>query len=113
MNTEARMQLSTSLKRDIFPQHQLLNSLFQFSIDHQFSIAVWQLPGSQTKQLLLSKQARRIQREEVVLEELNSGFIFAPFDRSQDAIFLDADYLFTFNDGNLQNPKSKQEENAH
>ena len=107
------MHLPISLRRDIIPQHLLLHSLFQFSADNQLSIAVWQLPGSQKKQLLLSKQARRINRDEVILEELSSGFIFAPFDRKQDAIFLDADYLFTFAEGQLLNPQSEKEERAH
>ena len=104
------MQIRTSSNFEVIAFTRLLNSLIPYALDNGYSIAVWQLPGDSDKHVLLSKKSRKIKRTE--LEELPTGFVFAPFDRKEDPIFLDADYLFSFTSDHLSPAKNRIEEKS-
>jgi isochorismate synthase len=71
----------------------LLNFLLRFSYENNCSIAAWQLPDKKSRLVLLAKTTRTITHDSM-LEDLESGFIFAPFDRTADALFLPAELQF-------------------
>jgi isochorismate synthase len=106
------MHIPTTPGYEVISQTSLLNGLLSHAFNQQFSVAVWQLPGQQKVELLLSKKSRYISREEP-LEDLPEGFIFAPFDRNDNSIFLNADFLFTFSEGVLAKAKGRKEELSH
>jgi len=80
---------------------ELLSFLTEHATANDLPFAVWKLPDSQIKQLLISHQYEKVGRD-VVLEEQTPGFIFAPFDRTSPSIFLPANFLFSFEDGKLK-----------
>ncbi len=70
---------------------------------HNFSVALWKLPNDATKHLVLSKQPEFL-KSTALLEELSTGFIFAPFNALEDRLFLKADYSFSFSNSGLKQP---------
>jgi isochorismate synthase len=44
-----------------------------------------------------------------VIEDLEPGFVFSPFDRSKQSIFLPANFLFTFENGKLREAENSIE----
>jgi isochorismate synthase len=97
MNVRTRTQDNTIAETD------LLHLLLDHALENNFAIAVWRLPEEDVKHLILSKQYRWIPRE-TAIEDLSSGFIFAPFDREKQSLFLPADYRFSFKDLTLESP---------
>jgi isochorismate synthase len=102
------MNNTTAVFHPTLTDTQYFSFLLQHAFDHKFSVAAWRLPDSTTWHLLISRRQQFLKRESA-LEDLPSGFIFAPFDRSKDSIFLEADYIFSFSNGSLnasQDPKA-------
>lgn len=92
MNILSTVSFSTYSERD------LLSFILSKANDSQYAAALWRLPDSDITQLILSEQSQSIDRDEF-LEELDPGFLFAPFDRTAKRTFLKADHLFTFTKG--------------
>jgi isochorismate synthase len=90
----------------------LLNFLLRFSIESRFSIAIWQLPGKKSRLILLAKKMRTIGDEET-LEELESGFVFAQFDRNVNPLFLPAELQFRIENDLLCPPLNNVESYSH
>lgn len=84
-----------------YTERDLLSFILARSGAHQQAVAVWRLPGSRLTQVLISDKHIELDREGF-LEELDPGFLFAPFDRSRKRIFLKADRLLTFEDGEVR-----------
>jgi isochorismate synthase len=95
------MDILTSVSSSKISETELLSFLTEHATANEFPFAVWKLPHSPVKQLLISHQQEKLSRD-AVLEELATGFIFAPFDRSKQSIFLPANFLFSFEDGELK-----------
>jgi isochorismate synthase len=93
----------------LFRLTDLLPALLGFAYRQHYSFALWRLPGDPQQRVLISKKTLQINREES-LEDLRAGFVFAPFERIKDSIFLEADYLFTFSEGILAEAKGVSEE---
>jgi isochorismate synthase len=102
MNTTVSVSSRTLAETDYFSL--ILDHAFQ----NQFSVAVWKLPNDATRHLIVSRQHQLLTRE-APLEELPEGFIVAPFDRSKDSLFLQADYIFSFTDQALKPAESPRE----
>lgn len=81
-------------------ESEIVDFLFTISFENGYSVAAWKLPESSARHLILSTSTKRIPRDSQ-LEELASGFIFAPFDRSAPSYFLPADLRFIFSEGKL------------
>jgi isochorismate synthase len=74
-------------------------------------VAVWRLPNKNHTHALLARQPEAFSPGQS-LELLPAGFLFCPFERTQSGYFLNADYLFTFVNHELQAPDSPQQADA-
>lgn len=92
-------------------ESELFTFLFTYAHDHHHSIAVWQLPESTSKLVVLSKEAIWIDRN-TALEEMESGFLIAPFDREARSLFLPAELQFRVADGMVCPPSTDRERNS-
>jgi isochorismate synthase len=87
---------------------ELQSFLLDYSYLNDFSFALWRLPNNSAKHMILSQQPESIKNNSTV-EDLATGFVFAPFDRAKNSVFLRADFSFSFDDGQLKNPESQLE----
>lgn len=105
MTKDTKTQSSIAYKEaELF--HVLLNHVRE----NDYSFALWRLPNSQTKKLIISFTASTINSP---IEELGEGFIFAPFDKHNQSHFLKADLSFSFHDDTLTEPQSPTEISSH
>ena len=91
---------STASEQKTRSQQGWFQDIFYSAIDSGFSTALWRIPNSTTFHALVSTAAERVSIKRT-LEELSTGFLFAPFDKSKDRIFLKGDYTFSFEDDEL------------
>lgn len=88
---------------------------WQLLLNHAFAngdaVALWRLPNDDIQQLIISKTERLLEAD-AALEDLNEGFMLAPF-MAAARTFLPADYYFRFSKETLQEPNSAAETNAH
>jgi len=84
-------------------QNAAIQTLLDFSYDNNLAAAAWRLPGETEKHLIvdLSGEFKRVKTD---LEELDEGFIFAPFDnpQNQQSIFVRADFHYSSAQRKLQ-----------
>jgi isochorismate synthase len=78
----------------------LLTFLLSFASTNNYSIAAWQLPEKRFRLILLARKVVPVKKDQT-LEEMDSGFIFAPFDRDAQALFLPAELQFRLSDEKL------------
>ncbi|MBL0743742.1 chorismate-binding protein [Chryseolinea lacunae] len=97
------MDTTTSVSSPTITEIDLLSYLIQHAVDNQFSVAVWRLPNNNTRHIILSRQHEKL-KTDITLEELPTGFIFAPFDTASERIYLKADFSFSFTDDGLNEP---------
>jgi len=102
------MDTTTSVSSSTIAETDYLSFLINYAVDQNFSVAVWRLPNNNTKHLILSRE-HELLKPDAALEELPTGFVFAPFDTAGDRIFLKADYSFSFSDETLNPPTSTLE----
>jgi isochorismate synthase len=88
-------------------EEELFHILLNHVREHDYSFALWRLPNSQTKNLIISFTSTP--PVETSLEELPEGFIFSPFDKQKPSCFLKADLSFSFSNGLLLEPKNPTE----
>lgn len=89
-------------------ESEYLSFLIGCAVDNNFSVAVWRLPNDELKHLIISRKNDVIQSK-LPLEELPPGFIVAPFDATDDRIFLKADFSFSFSKNALRPPENSLE----
>lgn len=82
---------------------EYFTSLINYAVENRFSVALWRLPDDCVTRLIISKSLHRLKFTDAI-EDLDPGFIFAPFDASADRMFLKADLVFSFSDGRLNRP---------
>ncbi|MEO5601021.1 MAG: chorismate-binding protein [Cyclobacteriaceae bacterium] len=87
---------------------ELLSFLCQYSVEKGVPFAFWRLPNAQLKHVILSEAAQEIDPSQM-LEELDPGFLMAPFDKSKPRFFLPADLLFSFENGALKTDDNAKE----
>lgn len=83
-------------------EEEFFHILLNYAHKNDYSFALWQLPNSQTKNLLISFTSTP--PANTSLEELHEGFIFSPFDKQKQVYFLKADLSFSFSNGRLIEP---------
>lgn len=88
-----------------------LSFLSNAASKHRFPFALWKLPHNEKKHMVISRQLSLLPRN-TIIEELDKGFLFAPFERTLPTIFLPADFTFTFSGGLLQPPENQQEQSS-
>lgn len=106
------MNVSSEVIPITVQETDLLNFLLQFVCENNFSMAVWQLPEKKSRLVVLAKETRKVSREET-LEDLESSFVFAPFDRDAEAILIPSWLQFRFADDRLENPGGAVETYSH
>lgn len=106
------MNKVTSVSASVLHETEYIAYLINHAVENQFSVAVWRLPNDSRKHLIISRSPQLLKRN-AALEELAQGFIFAPFDRNSDSVYLPADYKFTFTDGALRAPEEPIETTSY
>ncbi len=101
---------SSALKQSI-SETEYLSFLINHAVDNQYAVAVWRLPNDETRHLIISRHHIHLNTE-ATLEDLPSGFIFAPFEPVSDRIFLKADLSFSFADKRLMTPATLLESSS-
>lgn len=91
-----------------YSEKELLAFLLSGASDRGQSAALWRLPNSPVTQLLISEKYTVLDPGEF-LEELDPGFLFAPFKKSGNRLFLKADQMFTFENGSLRHSTPTEE----
>lgn len=99
------MSTTTMRIQNLAEETELLEMLTTYATANNFPFALWRLPESDTKFFLIAHQHRHLTSEDAI-EELPTGFIFAPFDRSKPSVFLPATFLFSFEAGKLKGDES-------
>jgi isochorismate synthase len=102
------MNISVSVSPKEITETELFTFLINYAAQHSLPLAIWRLPDDSASHAIISLTPTWLKKD-VVLEELSPGFIFAPFDREKESIFLPADYLFTIQNGVLQTPQNEKE----
>jgi isochorismate synthase len=92
---------SVSSSKTIASETELLAFLSQYALANDFPFALWRLPNSSVKQLLIAHQHQKLSTD-AVIEDLEPGFVFAPFDTNKESVFLRANFLFSFENGQLK-----------
>ena len=79
-----------------FPKVQ---NLWNTALSEDFPIALWRLPNTSEKQLIIDL-SERVSRVKVDLEEMSPGFVMSPF--KGDSLFIKSDLHYSFDTGNQQ-----------
>ncbi len=94
------MATSTSVSRPVLTETEYFSLLINYAVKNRYAVAIWKLPNDGVTRLILSKNPKRL-ASGTPFEDLEAGFIFAPFKASADRIFLNADLTLSFSDGRL------------
>jgi isochorismate synthase len=111
MKNEQEMDARTSAELRQISEDELLHVLVQYAVDHGLPFAFWRLPNSPRRFFIIAQEYQVLQKQSS-LEESAPGFIFAPFDREKDRLFLPADLIFCFEQGKLLSPQTPAETNS-
>lgn len=77
-----------------------LRKAVDFSFRSGLSFALWKLPGNHA--IYFAGSHEPVSTHDIVLEDSQPGFLFAPFDPGERKIFLPADEFFVCEDGVLK-----------
>jgi isochorismate synthase len=102
------MNTVTSVSTETRSETEILNLLLNHALENDLPIAFWRLPNASTRYLIISQAYRSLEKNTPV-EDLPTGFMFAPFDRDRSALFLPADFIFRFENNVLTTPESPAE----
>jgi isochorismate synthase len=106
------MPASTSVSSSTLTDTDYFSRLINYALQNKFSLALWRLPQDRVTRLAISKNPHLL-KYTAALEELEAGFIFAPFDAASERVFLRADIAFSFSDGMLNAPETPLEVASH
>jgi isochorismate synthase len=84
-----------------YSETELLSFLLNYSAERQNPLALWRLPGSGVKHLILSERCHKLD-DNPILEQLAPGFMMSPFEKDKNRYFLPADLYFTFDQGSMK-----------
>ena len=108
---DQRIDSTTSSNTHSISESELISFLIGSAVDNQYSVAVWRLPGESTNHLIISRQLIKLNTDDA-LEDLATGFIFAPFDPSADRTYLKADLSFSFQNKEMCPPSTPLEHSS-
>lgn len=95
------MRILSSVSPSTISETELLSFLTSYASANDYPFALWKLPGSETRNLLIANDHRKTGKGSAI-EDLPPGFIFSPFDQAKDPVFLPADFLFRFENSALK-----------
>jgi isochorismate synthase len=100
--------MSTILEKHITTKSPKIQNLWEIALSEGFPIALWRLPKTTEKQLIIDLSGRA-SRMKVDLEEMPSGFVMSPFEG--ESLFIKSDLHYTYNTDNQQiNDNSVEQE---
>jgi isochorismate synthase len=102
------MDTQTSVSAETLSETDFFSFLTNHAFDNKLSIAIWRLPNKTIKHVILSQENKLIKKDFPV-EDLPEGFIFAPFDKEKERIFLPADFSFSIENQELKAPENSTE----
>ena len=102
------MNATTSVSITPRTETEILNFLLAHALENELPIAVWRLPFSSITYVVIADKYETLAKNSSI-EELPAGFMFAPFDRERDAIFLPANFIFSFEGQHLRDAKTPLE----
>lgn len=102
------MAFSTAVSLSTLTETEYFSFLIDYAVKQNFSVALWRLPNESQIHLVISKKPE-VLKYTGTLEDLAPGFIVAPFEAAADRIYLNADYTFSFSNGQLNEPKTSLE----
>lgn len=91
------MQISTAEVTPKKAESDLLPLLIVQALADGNSLALWRMPNSNEKHLLVSEGPQTL--EDISLEESPTGFVFSPFDNSKGKLFFKGTAIHSFKDG--------------
>ena len=103
------MATSTSVSNPVLTETDFFYTLINYAVKNKYAVAIWRLPNDGITRLILSKNPKRLPSG-APFEDLEAGFIFAPFEASADRIFLNADLTLSFSDGHLNQSSAGQKD---
>jgi isochorismate synthase len=106
------MNTQTSVSKEKLSETEFFSFLTDHAFDNNLSLALWRLPNQTVKHVILSQHALLIKKDYPV-EDLSTGFIFAPFDKDKDSTFLPADFSFSIDNDELRPPENPTEIRSH
>lgn len=106
------MAASTSVSRSALTETEYFSVLINYAVKNKFAVALWRLPNDAVTRLVISQKPQPLSSG-VPFEDLDAGFIFAPFKASADRIFLNADLTFSFTNGLMNSPVTPLEISSH
>jgi isochorismate synthase len=106
------MTIDTSVSAAIKSETEILHFLLQHALENDLPIAFWRLPDSPLRYLIISQEYRSLEKH-TPIEDLPTGFIFAPFDREKASLFLPGDFIFAFQNNYLREPETPAETSSH
>ena len=86
--------------RNPIKEAEAIRSLIEKVVENGGAFSLWRMPDS-TEKVLLICTSGTTEVEEVSLEESVTGFVFAPFNPAKKKIFIKADLIYRFRDGQL------------
>src|SRR5882724_2062659 len=94
------MRTSETVIPTPFTEQDFLPFLLHYYMEGGHALTLWQMPNSDEKKLLICSDGVR-HLDEISLENSETGFVFAPYDREQKKVFFKGDLIFTFRSGEL------------
>jgi isochorismate synthase len=91
--------MSAILEKHITTKSPKVQNLWEVALMEGFSIALWRLPKTTEKQLIIDLSGRA-SRMKVDLEEMPSGFVMSPFEG--ESLFIKSDLHYSFGIDNQQ-----------
>jgi isochorismate synthase len=105
------MKTLSAVSNPKYSEKELVSIILSHAGRKQQPVALWRLPGSALTHLIISENQAPLDREDF-LEDLDMGFVFAPYDKGRPRIYLKAERFFTFADGRLQPHQNPLEEDS-
>lgn len=106
------MEKAVSILERTLSEAELFEILLNQASENDYSFALWRMPDDSTRNLILSYSAKTLEPK-AIIEELPSGFVFAPFDKTKSRYYLHADLIFSFSEGGLQPSTDAKGEASH
>lgn len=81
-------------------EFESIRALIYYHLEEGNSFSLWRLPNSNQKHLIVSSEKLKPIKD-LTIEEIESGFIIAPFNPDTGAFFMKASERYLFEDGKL------------
>ncbi len=90
-------------------EREQMNAIIARHLKNGDAIGLWRLPNTRNKNLIVCTEGVNFV-DDVSIEELGHGFIFAPFNSEDKKVFLKGDITYNFENGEVSsNPQNSDE----